>query len=206
MDEFYRKERHFLRVMELWWFRQNRRRSESFSGYRRFFPVGLLALTFLGGCEFQRQPSRETVGSDESMANAEMEIETMLHNSAASWNGGELDGFLDDYWRSEDLTFSGPTGVTRGWGDVRTRYLESYWAPGTVRDSLRFEGIEVFRLGDEHALALGQYVLFRPEEDGSVTSSGFFSLVLQKMEGEWRIVHDHTSATPVGDGPEGEES
>ncbi len=192
--------------MELRWSQQNRRGSESFSGYRLFFPVGLLVLMFLGGCEFQRQPSRETPGSGESVATAAMEIETMLHNSAASWNGGELDGFLDDYWRSEDLTFSGPTGVTGGWSDVRTRYLESYWAPGTVRDSLRFEGIEVLRLGGEHALALGQYVLFRPEEDESVTSSGFFSLVLQKMEGQWKILHDHSSATPVEDRPEGEES
>ncbi|NNM03862.1 MAG: DUF4440 domain-containing protein, partial [Gemmatimonadetes bacterium] len=67
----------------------------------------------------------------------------MLRASAASWNGGDLDGFMDDYWRSDDLTFSGGTGVTRGWESVRTRYLDTYWAPGASRDSLRFEGIEV---------------------------------------------------------------
>ena len=127
----------------------------------------------------------------------------MLNASASSWNGGDLDGFLDDYWRSEELTFSGSTGVTRGWEDVRTRYLDSYWAPGTVRDSLRFEGIEVFPLGEEHALALGQYVLFQPDAEGLVASTGFFSLVLQEMEGEWKILHDHTSATPEDDAPGG---
>jgi beta-aspartyl-peptidase (threonine type) len=127
----------------------------------------------------------------------------MLRASAASWNAGDLDGFLDDYWRSEELTFSGGTGVTRGWDDVRTRYLDSYWAPGASRDSLRFEGIEVIPLGSDHALALGQYVLYRPEEDGAVVSSGYFSLVLWKPNGHWKILHDHTSATPSEEEAEG---
>jgi len=124
------------------------------------------------------------------------EIQEMLRSSTASWNSGDLDGFLDDYWHSGELTFSGATGVTRGWDDVRTRYLESYWAPGASRDSLKFEGIEVLSLGNEHALVLGQYVLFRPEEEGAVASTGFFSLVLQKLDGRWKILHDHTSASP----------
>jgi beta-aspartyl-peptidase (threonine type) len=135
-----------------------------------------------------------------------MEVEAMLHASAASWNGGDLEGFLDDYWRSEDLTFSGEDGVTRGWDDVRTRYLNSYWAEGATRDSLRFEAIEVTELGQEHALALGQYVLFRPKEGGIVSATGFFSLVLEKMEGGWKILHDHTSAAPDPLGPQGDRS
>jgi len=123
----------------------------------------------------------------------------MLQASAASWNAGDLDGFMDDYWRSEDLTFSGATGVTRGWENVRARYLESYWAPGAVRDSLRFEDLEVFTLGDGHAMALGRYVLFQPEQGRTEASSGFFTLVLERMDGGWKIVHDHTSATPDED-------
>ena len=176
---------------------------DRFSYRGRLFASGLLALTFLGGCEFERQSGRETPGPDGTVGGAAAEIEAMLHASAASWNGGDLDGFLDDYWLSEELTFSGPDGVTRGWEEVQNRYLNSYWAPGTVRDSLRFEGIEVLPLGVEHALALGQYALFRPEEDGVVTSSGHFSLVLGKVNGEWKILHDHTSAAPGEEGPEG---
>jgi ketosteroid isomerase-like protein len=117
-----------------------------------------------------------------------------------------LEGFLDDYWSSKDLTFSGDTGVTRGWEDVSARYLNSYWAPGAARDSLRFENIEVTELGPGHALALGQYVLYRPEEDGLVYSSGYFSLVLRKLEGHWKILHDHTSAASDPEGPQEEGS
>jgi ketosteroid isomerase-like protein len=126
----------------------------------------------------------------------------MLQASAASWNAGDLDGFMDDYWQSEELTFSGASGVTRGWENVRARYLQTYWAPGAARDSLSFEDIEIFALGTGHALALGRYVLSLPEEGREETSTGFFSLVLRMMDGGWKIVHDHTSATPEEGGPE----
>jgi ketosteroid isomerase-like protein len=127
-----------------------------------------------------------------------MEIETMLHASAGAWNEGDLEGFLDDYWRSDDLSFSGATGVTRGWENVRERYLRSYWAPGQRRDSLRFEELEVSPLGEAHALALGRYVLYQPENGGGVTSTGHFTLILRKMEGAWKIVHDHSSSAAGG--------
>jgi ketosteroid isomerase-like protein len=125
------------------------------------------------------------------------EIEEMLDSSAASWNAGDLEGYLDDYLRSPDLTFSGGNGVSRGWDEVRARYLSSYWAPGAQRDSLRFEEIEVTPLGGTHALALGKYVLFQPQAGGKVSSTGHFSLVLRQTEEGWRIIHDHTSPTPA---------
>jgi hypothetical protein len=125
----------------------------------------------------------------------------MLQASAASWNQGDLEGFLDDYLRSEDLTFSGEEGVTRGWEDLRTRYLERYWAPGTIRDSLVFEDIEVLPLGEAHALALGHYVLFPKGESGREPKTGFFSLVLVNQDDEWKIRHDHTTTVPSGRRP-----
>lgn len=136
-------------------------------------------------------------GSQEMVA---AEVTEMLHRSAESWNAGDLEGFLDDYWRSDALTFSGGTGVTRGWEAVRERYLRSYWAPGAARDSLRFEGLEVMPLGEDHALALGRYVLYRLEGGEAETGTGQFSLVLRRVDGLWRIIHDHTSATPSREG------
>jgi len=206
MDQFYRKERRLFRVTFIRRFWRNRRWPENSSGHCSFFPLGFIGLALLGGCGFERQSNGETSGVEAVEGEPAAEIESMLLSSTASWNGGALDGFMDDYLRSEGLTFSGGTGVTRGWDAVRTRYLETYWAPNAVRDSLRFQGIEVIALGDEHALALGQYVLYRPEEAGLVTSSGFFSLVLRRVDGRWEIIHDHTSATPEDDAPESEGS
>ncbi len=158
-----------------------------------------LVLLGLGACEFERQPDRPVPLQEDQVQDLAREVESMLHVSAGYWNAGDLEGFLADYWMSEELTFSGATGVTRGWEAVKQRYLESYWAPGLERDSLRFEEIEVLPLGYDHALALGRYVLFSPEPEGAETSSGYFSLVLRSMDGEWVIIHDHTSASPPGE-------
>jgi ketosteroid isomerase-like protein len=186
--------------------RRNRRGSEGGPGLRPFFFHILLFLSALLACGFERQESPDTQASGGGTGDTATEIEEMLLASSASWNSGDLEGFLDDYWVSEELTFSGGSGVIRGWEDVRARYLSTYWAPGAFRDSLRFEGIEVMELGEEHALALGQYVLYRPEEGGAVASTGYFSLILGKQDGRWKILHDHTSASPDPEGPQVEGS
>ncbi len=169
-----------------------------------FLLVVLSGITSLAACEFRRHETRGT-GVAEGPESAQVSlIPGMLQASAVSWNAGDLDGFMDDYWQSPDLTFTGGSGVTRGWENVRERYLQSYWAPGAVRDSLRFEDIEVFSLGGAHAMAWGRYVLFQPEQPLSPISSGFFTLILRMTDGGWRIIHDHTSATPDEDGPGGD--
>jgi len=166
------------------------------AGLRRFLWLWVPAVLGLAGCTVAEVPPQDS-GSDSAEAGRpETEIPSMLQASAASWNAGDLEGFLDDYWRSDTLTFSGSTGVTRGWVDVRERYLRTYWAPGVARDSLRFEELEVMPLGSDHALTLGRYALYRPEAGDSVTSTGYFSLVLRRGEGGWKILHDHTSSAP----------
>ncbi len=184
----------------------NLRGSEGFAGLRRFFFPLFLSIALLPGCDFRRPPPEEKNGRAGSTSDPSEEIAAMLHASTSAWNAGELDGYLDDYWASEDLTFSGADGVTRGWEDLRTRYLSSYWAPESPRDSLRFEELEISPLGEDHALALGRYILYQPEDSDVMKAMGFFSLVLGKVDGEWRILHDHTSTAPDREEPGGAES
>jgi len=178
-----------------------RRGPGSRTGLRRFlFLIPIVAI--LAACRVVEVPREESGPETRSAEDPGPEITAMLMSSAESWNAGDLDGFLDDYWHSEDLTFSGGSGVTRGWDGVRERYQQSYWAPGATRDSLRFEDLEIMPLGEDHALAMGRYVLFRPQDGGEeVTGTGYFSLVLRRTAAGWKIIHDHTSASP----PSGDE-
>ena len=166
---------------------------------RLFGVVTTLVLLGVAGCGYtpEAEPTAQQMVVDREVEAAQ--VVEMLNSSAEAWSAGDLDGFMDDYWNDPDLTFSGPTGVTRGWEGVRDRYLRTYWAPGATRDSLRFEDLEVTMLGDAHALVLGRYVLHQPES-GAINATGFYSLVLWKTGDGWKIVHDHTSAEDPGEG------
>ena len=201
MDQFHRKERRVLRVRNARREYRSRRGSEEFSHHRRIFLPILVLLALSAGCGFEQSPGDMPGEEGDPASDPAMEIEAMLQASTGSWNAGDLDGFLDDYWQSEQLTFSGADGVTRGWVGLKDRYAAGYWAPGVTRDSLRFEELEVMPLGQEYALALGRYVLFRPGDTTVTTGFGYFSLVLGRIEGNWKILHDHTSASPGAEEP-----
>jgi ketosteroid isomerase-like protein len=114
-------------------------------------------------------------------------LEGILSEQAAAWNRGDIDGFMQHYWKSEDLTFSSGGHTTRGWQTTKDGYKLRY--PTRERmGHLTFDGLEVFPLGDSTALLLGHWHLDR---NGPV--GGNFSLVFRKIDGAWVIVHDHTS-------------
>lgn len=114
-------------------------------------------------------------------------IQAMLDHGAAAWNRGDLDAFVSDY--VPDATFVTSRGLVRGVAAIRERYAPRF-APGGVRDSLSFRDLEVDLLGPEAGNAIAFYVLMRGD---SVTSTGPTSLVVRRVEGRWRIVHDHSS-------------
>ena len=54
---------------------------------------------------------------------------------------------------------------------------------------LSFSDLEVRRLGDTAALVLGRWALERDKEP----VEGNFTLVMEQIDGQWLVVHDHTS-------------
>ena len=113
----------------------------------------------------------------------------MLSAQQYAWNRGDVDAFLVGYWRSPELTFSGSSGVSRGWDGVLARYKKSY-PNHAAMGQLEFSDLEFRFLGPDAALVLGQWHLKR--ESGDI--GGVFTLVWQKFPDGWKIIHDHTSA------------
>ena len=115
-------------------------------------------------------------------------LENILSQQSADWNRGDLDGFMEHYWKSDDLTFSSGGRTTRGWQTTKDNYKLRY--PTRERmGQLTFDGIEVTSLGDSAALMLGRWHLDRdPAPVG-----GNFSLIFRRIGGGWVIIHDHTS-------------
>ena len=148
--------------------------------------AGVLLLAVLAGCA----PSAGAPSLP--LPDPTGEIVAALEASTAAWNRGDLAGFLEPYLDSPETTFVGSGGLLRGKEEIQARYQASYWENGAPEDVLRFENIEVRPLSNEHALAVGRYVLTE-RDAGPETASGIFSLVFTRTPDGWKIIHDHSS-------------
>jgi beta-aspartyl-peptidase (threonine type) len=117
-------------------------------------------------------------------------IRSVLDAQVDAWNRGSLDGFMAGYWKDDKLTFFSGDSVTRGWQKTYDRYQKRYQADGKEMGRLEFRNIEVEMIGSDAALARGGWRLTM--SDGK-TPIGLFTLLFRRLDGKWRIVHDHTS-------------
>jgi hypothetical protein len=124
--------------------------------------------------------------------NEDLQIkETILNSMRQSekyWNNGNLEGFMHNYWKSDSLRFIGKSGITYGWESTLKRYKTSY-PDKSVQGTLRFEFLHLEKISEDCWFQIGKYTLTREKD----TVSGHFSLLWRKINGEWKIVADHSS-------------
>ncbi len=112
----------------------------------------------------------------------------LLKQQDAAWNRGDLEGFMEGYWKSDSLMFIGKSGITYGWQKTLENYKKGY--PDTVAmGKLNFEYIEVKRLSVNYFFIVGKWHLTRTI--GNL--NGAFTLLMRKIKGNWVIVKDHSS-------------
>ncbi len=118
----------------------------------------------------------------------EAAIRKVMDEQTAAWNRGDLEGFMEGYWRSEKLTFTTGDEVTRGWQQSLDNYRKSY---GTKEKMgvLTFSILELNVLSKDAAVVLGSWSLKRQKDN----PHGKFTVVFRKFKEGWRIVMDHTS-------------
>lgn len=120
--------------------------------------------------------------------NDETEIGSLLTRQTQAWNAGNIDGFMQTYWQSDSLMFVGKEGVTWGWKNTLEHYKKSY--PGkAAMGELTFDIIKLKRLSDQYYFVVGKWMLKRTA--GNL--SGHYNLLIQKINGEWKIIADHSS-------------
>ena len=122
----------------------------------------------------------------------ENSIRSVLDRQVAAWNRGDIEGFMEGYWKSEELTFVTAAGVTHGWQDVIERYRRSY-PDRKAMGKLSFSDLEIRVLSPSSAFVFGRWRLQRDADQ----PEGHFTLVLSKFREGWRIIHDHTTALAV---------
>ncbi len=115
------------------------------------------------------------------------EIRTILDRQKASWNEQNIEGFMEDYWKSEDFTFQSGNNRLHGWEALYSRYKKSY--SGENWGELDFTDIEIKVLSNDYVYVLGRYKLGLKDSP----KEGLFTIIFQRRSEGWKIIHDHSS-------------
>ncbi len=129
--------------------------------------------------------ARKTAGDAESA------VTRVLNAQVQAWNNGDLESFMQGYWRSPELTFFSGGQVSQGWEEALDRYRKRYQGEGRQMGKLEFANLSVLPLSATAALVRGEWHLTTP--DGK-NPHGLFTLIFRKFPEGWKIIHDHTSA------------
>ena len=121
--------------------------------------------------------------------NAVTEIQNVLREQQDAWNRGDIDGFMNGYWRSDQTVFVSGDDVERGWQKLLDRYQKKY-SDRAKMGTLTFSNLEITSLSNDSAVALGGWSLKRASDQ----PHGRFTLIFRHFPDGWKIIHDHTSA------------
>ncbi len=111
-----------------------------------------------------------------------------INKQQEAWNKGDLKGFMELYWHSDSLTFISKKGIKKGYNSVYEGYKKSYEQNNNM-GTLTFELFDINLIGKKDAIVNGSWKV----ENKEGVFSGYFTLWFKKLEGNWKIVQDHTS-------------
>lgn len=118
----------------------------------------------------------------------ESAIRGILENQTTSWNRGDIESFMNGYWKNDSLMFIGKSGVTYGWSNTLKNYKKNY--PDTAAmGKLVFTLIQVKKLSKKYYHVTGKWFLKR--SIGNI--GGHYTLLFRKINGRWVIISDHSS-------------
>lgn len=115
-------------------------------------------------------------------------VVSILFEQQDCWNNGDIDCFMESYWNNDSLMFVSGERVSYGWQKVSDNYKSKYYSK-ELMGTLTFDIHKTEQLALDVILVIGSWDLKRAD----VNFGGKFSLLWRKIDGEWKIVIDHTS-------------
>lgn len=143
--------------------------------------AAILCAALLAGCATQSAQSALP------LTNIPEEVAIECRTLVQAWNAGDFAAFMAVY--AETATFTVADGFLVGRDAIRGFYSPNF-EPGAVRDELTFEQLDVEVLAPDAALVR---ILYRNSRSGELVRRGTVTLVMRRIYGQWRIIHDHSS-------------
>lgn len=114
-------------------------------------------------------------------------IKKVMFDAANAWSEGDIEGFMDSYWKSEKLQFIGKNGITYGWQQTLNNYLNGYPTKDHT-GKLTFNILSIDFLAKDLYSLTGEYHLERTVGN----AEGIYTLIFKKIADKWVIISDHS--------------
>lgn len=112
----------------------------------------------------------------------------VLEDQRLAWNRGDIEAYMQGYVQSDSLLYVGRTGPKYGWKNTLENYKKSY-PNKQAMGYLSFDIKDVKLLSPDYAFVLGAWNLKREKDE----PGGHFTLIVKKINGEWKVISDHSS-------------
>jgi ketosteroid isomerase-like protein len=115
-------------------------------------------------------------------------VREIMRKQQVAWNDGDIEGFMNYYWKSDSLKFIGSKGITYGWQKTLDNYKKGYPNKDAM-GILNFDIDSIEKLSSTSIFVIGKWHLKKTDTE----VGGYYTLLWKKLKGKWVIVTDHTS-------------
>ncbi|MEM5563791.1 nuclear transport factor 2 family protein [Psychroserpens sp. AS72] len=142
-------------------------------------------LLLLLSCQTETKEVESSTVSEENIVQNITGIKEVLSAQEIAWNNHDLEGFMDGYWKDDNLKFYGSNGLTKGWKNTLANYEKGY-PTKAESGTLRFVINDISKIENDTYWVMGEYHLTRSIGD----ANGVFMIIFKNINGQWKIVAD----------------
>ena len=122
------------------------------------------------------------------------DVQAFVRQYTAAINRADASAIMEMYARVPEVTSADNLDITRGWDAIKRD------AASLSENRFRMElgKVDVVALGPGFALVVAEasYTFGTPQ--GALRVRGVLTLVLEKIGGAWKVIHDHSSSQSPG--------
>lgn len=119
---------------------------------------------------------------------AENDAVKTMNEQKEAWNRGDLLAYMNGYWNSDSLVFTGKNGPQYGWNTTYDNYKKSFTDKSKM-GNLEFTYLTVKQQANDVVSIIGKWELTIAEQK----RGGYFTCILKIIDGKWKVIIDHTS-------------
>src|SRR5690349_13630346 len=86
------------------------------------------------------------------------EVRKELQKQVDAWNKGDINAFMESYWKNDSLKFISTAGITYGWQQTIGKYLKSYPTKEAM-GILKFTILDALQLSETSSFIIGKWEL-----------------------------------------------